>query len=185
MVQVSTRLDTDDGQGLACCPSNPPRNNRNVRRTARNRASATGHVHHNFRITKRAYSDSISLKVKPKKTEHSLKPVSSENDTRVREKINEADLGNNQVFDGTGKLKGEDQLVNKDDVILLQRSGERRLSGNITKHPACAPIMIPTEDPFYSQFNRKCLNFVRNAASPTHGCVLGAREQANQVTGWA
>jgi peroxidase len=120
---VSTRLDTDDGQGLTCCPA--AQANRN--RLRQKRAPNTGH---------------------------------------------------NTVADAAGKLKGEDQLTDENDP--LQRTGIRRLSTQ--QHPACTPIDIPANDPFYSEFNRTCMNFVRNAASPTYGCVLGPREQANQVT---
>ena len=52
-------------------------------------------------------------------------------------------------------------------------------------HPACRPIEVPEDDPFYSQFGRrapKCLNFVRNSPSPRPGCTLGPREQNNVLT---
>jgi hypothetical protein len=42
-------------------------------------------------------------------------------------------------------------------------------------HPECMPIDIPTNDDFYAQYGRKCLNFVRNL-------VGGHRDQNNELT---
>lgn len=130
---VSTRLDTDDGPGLVCCPA--ANGNRQPSRSER-----------------------------PGKRSRSKRQAG------------------NVLPDAEGKLKGEDQLADDSDGNPLQRSAVRRLNAQSNQHPACAAIDIPTNDPFYAQFNRTCMNFVRNAASPTYGCVLGAREQANQVT---
>ncbi|GBN05177.1 Chorion peroxidase [Araneus ventricosus] len=47
-------------------------------------------------------------------------------------------------------------------------------------HPQCAPINIPQNDYFYSQFGTTCMNFVRSAICPT--CLLGPRQQINQIT---
>ncbi|GFR06906.1 chorion peroxidase [Trichonephila clavata] len=47
-------------------------------------------------------------------------------------------------------------------------------------HPQCAPIIIRSNDPFYSQFGTTCMNFVRSAVCPT--CRLGPRQQMNQIT---
>ncbi|CAG2109200.1 unnamed protein product, partial [Medioppia subpectinata] len=41
------------------------------------------------------------------------------------------------------------------------------------RHPACKPIIIPRDDPFYAQHNHFCNNFVRNAAGPKYDCNLG------------
>ncbi|KAH7636467.1 peroxinectin-like protein 6 [Dermatophagoides farinae] len=49
-------------------------------------------------------------------------------------------------------------------------------------HPACRPIFLPEEDPFYSRFDRHCSNFVRSAVGPKNSCNLGYREQTNVVT---
>lgn len=40
-------------------------------------------------------------------------------------------------------------------------------------HPACFPIEIPHNDPFYSKFSLKCMNFVRSEVAPRPGCALG------------
>ncbi|KAL7632516.1 UNVERIFIED_CONTAM: hypothetical protein RMT77_017179 [Armadillidium vulgare] len=49
-------------------------------------------------------------------------------------------------------------------------------------HPECFPISIPANDPFYSRFGRRCMNFVRSLPTTTSNCTLGHREQMNQVT---
>ncbi|RXG57178.1 Chorion peroxidase, partial [Armadillidium vulgare] len=49
-------------------------------------------------------------------------------------------------------------------------------------HPECFPISIPANDPFYSRFGRRCMNFVRSLPATTSNCTLGHREQMNQVT---
>ncbi|KAL3886204.1 hypothetical protein ACJMK2_026213 [Sinanodonta woodiana] len=48
--------------------------------------------------------------------------------------------------------------------------------------PNCFAIEIPTDDPYYSQFNRTCLNFVRALPTPKLDCSLGQRQQLNQNT---
>ena len=41
------------------------------------------------------------------------------------------------------------------------------------RHPACWPIDIPDNDPFYSLFGRRCLEFVRSATGLKDKCKLG------------
>ena len=44
-----------------------------------------------------------------------------------------------------------------------------------SRHPACWPIDIPIDDPFYSLFGRRCLEFVRSATGLKDQCKLGTR----------
>ncbi|KAL3886201.1 hypothetical protein ACJMK2_026210 [Sinanodonta woodiana] len=46
----------------------------------------------------------------------------------------------------------------------------------------CFPMEIPTDDPYYSQFGRTCMNFVRAISTPKLDCTLGQRQQLNQNT---
>ncbi|KAK3609599.1 hypothetical protein CHS0354_038598 [Potamilus streckersoni] len=46
----------------------------------------------------------------------------------------------------------------------------------------CFAIQIPTDDPYYSKFNRTCMNFVRALPTPKLDCRLGQRQQLNQNT---
>ena len=49
-------------------------------------------------------------------------------------------------------------------------------------HPACFPIEIPADDPFFSQFGQRCMNFVRSVPAPQLSCSFGFGEQMNQIT---
>lgn len=49
-------------------------------------------------------------------------------------------------------------------------------------HPACSPIPVGRQDPFYARFGTVCINFIRNAPAPRPDCNLGPREQLNQLT---
>lgn len=53
-----------------------------------------------------------------------------------------------------------------------------------SSHPACFPIIIPEDDPFFSQFGVGCQNFVRTAIAPPTDCKLGPRGQVNNLTPW-
>jgi hypothetical protein len=41
------------------------------------------------------------------------------------------------------------------------------------RHSACWPVEIPSEDPFYSNFGRRCMEFVRSGSGLTENCKLG------------
>ncbi|EAT44216.2 AAEL004401-PA, partial [Aedes aegypti] len=49
-------------------------------------------------------------------------------------------------------------------------------------HPACSPIRVSSKDSFYSQFNVKCLNFVRTVMAPLNQCHVGHGRQISEVT---
>ena len=44
-------------------------------------------------------------------------------------------------------------------------------------HPFCLPINIPDNDPFYSQYEIKCMSFVRTQIGADYSCSLGHAEQ--------
>ncbi len=44
-------------------------------------------------------------------------------------------------------------------------------------HPACMPIDLPENDPFYSKFRQTCMEFVRS--TPAFDCRLGYIDQVN------
>ncbi|KAK4036552.1 hypothetical protein OUZ56_028603 [Daphnia magna] len=50
------------------------------------------------------------------------------------------------------------------------------------RHPACWPIEIPNDDPFYSNFGRRCMEFVRSATGLSENCKLGPRNTMNIIT---
>lgn len=50
------------------------------------------------------------------------------------------------------------------------------------RHRECWPIEIPNNDPFYSLFRRRCMDFVRSASSLKANCKLGPRSQLNLIT---
>ncbi|XP_075230965.1 salivary peroxidase/catechol oxidase-like isoform X2 [Lycorma delicatula] len=49
-------------------------------------------------------------------------------------------------------------------------------------HPACAPIDISSNDPFYSKFHHTCMSYVRSMAAMRPDCKFGPLEQMNQAT---
>ena len=50
------------------------------------------------------------------------------------------------------------------------------------RHPACWPVQVPANDPFYSTYRRRCLEFVRSAGGLRDGCRLGPRITLNTIT---
>ncbi|KAG9509281.1 Chorion peroxidase, partial [Fragariocoptes setiger] len=46
----------------------------------------------------------------------------------------------------------------------------------------CLPIQVPEDDPFYSQFQVRCLEFRRSLAGVRPNCVLGPRAHINALT---
>lgn len=49
-------------------------------------------------------------------------------------------------------------------------------------HKACSPIRVSAKDSFYSQFNVKCMHFVRTAMAPLDQCHVGHGRQISEVT---
>ncbi|XP_063411220.1 peroxidase-like [Mytilus trossulus] len=72
------------------------------------------------------------------------------------------------------------------DIQMNALSKGRYLSNlNCCESPQrrnCFPIPLPTNDPFYSTFNRTCMNFVRALGSTNLECELGPRQQLNMNT---
>lgn len=50
------------------------------------------------------------------------------------------------------------------------------------RHPNCKPIKIPDNDPLYSRFNQKCMDFKRSLAGLRPNCALGPRVHINTIT---
>lgn len=50
------------------------------------------------------------------------------------------------------------------------------------RHPACLPIEVPKDDPFFKFFKRTCMEFTRVQPSLKHGCPLGPRNPANTIS---
>lgn len=48
--------------------------------------------------------------------------------------------------------------------------------------PGCSPIRVSSKDSFYSQFNVKCMHFVRTAMAPPNRCQVGHGRQLSEVT---
>ncbi|XP_046453343.1 peroxidase-like isoform X1 [Daphnia pulex] len=53
-----------------------------------------------------------------------------------------------------------------------------------SRHPQCLPIEIPADDPFYRNFNQRCMNFVRTTPGLRPDCNFGYAEQLNELTHW-
>ncbi|KAF0287084.1 Chorion peroxidase [Amphibalanus amphitrite] len=50
--------------------------------------------------------------------------------------------------------------------------------------PECFPIDVPADDPFYSRFRVRCLNFLRSIPALRDGCGEQPAQQVNQITHW-
>uniref|UniRef100_A0A182NBC7 Uncharacterized protein n=1 Tax=Anopheles dirus TaxID=7168 RepID=A0A182NBC7_9DIPT len=51
------------------------------------------------------------------------------------------------------------------------------------RHPACKPMPVSEDDPYYRTYGATCLNYVRSALSlGANGCHLGPANQLNQAT---
>ncbi|PSN56140.1 hypothetical protein C0J52_03325 [Blattella germanica] len=49
-------------------------------------------------------------------------------------------------------------------------------------HPSCMPISVANNDPFYSKYRLRCMNYVRSLNVMRPDCHFGPAEQMNQAT---
>ncbi|KAF4524080.1 hypothetical protein B566_EDAN013972 [Ephemera danica] len=59
---------------------------------------------------------------------------------------------------------------------------EPECCSNPRKNRYCAPLTIPTDDPFYAKYGQRCISFLRTPPALKPGCRLGARSQTNELT---
>lgn len=52
------------------------------------------------------------------------------------------------------------------------------------RHPACLPIEVPKDDPFFKFFQRTCMEFTRVQPGLKHTCPLGPRNPANTISSY-
>eukprot|EP00088_Acartia_fossae_P020565 TRINITY_DN2211_c0_g1_i10.p1 TRINITY_DN2211_c0_g1~~TRINITY_DN2211_c0_g1_i10.p1 ORF type:complete len:747 (-),score=69.80 TRINITY_DN2211_c0_g1_i10:194-2434(-) len=74
------------------------------------------------------------------------------------------------------------QFIDHDITLTAETHDVKCCQGPNITHPACLPIQIPHNDPFYSRYRQGCMNFVRSRAGLRAGCKLGPREQFNQIS---
>lgn len=67
------------------------------------------------------------------------------------------------------------------DIECCAEGGSHALQG-AQRHFACLPIEVRPDDPFYSKFGVRCLNFVRLALAGDPECRLGHAKQLSKVT---
>nr|XP_045591926.1 peroxidase-like [Procambarus clarkii] len=74
------------------------------------------------------------------------------------------------------------RLGNMSGIQCCSNNGRNVVSPPLL-HPACLPIEVPANDPFFGESGRRCMNFVRSMFAPrANPCNLGYAEQMNQVT---
>lgn len=62
------------------------------------------------------------------------------------------------------------------------RTGKTPKCCDGVSHPNCLPIEIPSNDPFYSKHNQRCMNFVRAPPALSRDCALGPRTSMNLLS---
>nr|XP_029716187.1 chorion peroxidase-like isoform X1 [Aedes albopictus] len=72
-------------------------------------------------------------------------------------------------------------LDGEKDIQCCASDGSQPLYGE-KLHFACMPIDVSPNDPYYSQFGFRCMNFVRIKLACGPECYLGYASQANSVT---
>ncbi|KAF2353932.1 hypothetical protein FHG87_015313, partial [Trinorchestia longiramus] len=50
--------------------------------------------------------------------------------------------------------------------------------------PECLPVIVPSEDPFYSLFKQNCISVTRSRPGLTSKCKLGPRTQINELSSY-
>ncbi|XP_076361056.1 salivary peroxidase/catechol oxidase-like [Tachypleus tridentatus] len=82
------------------------------------------------------------------------------------------------------------QMIDHDLTFASPTLDERRMDIECCKfppqyrHPNCMPIFIPSDDPFFKFYNRKCMDFARNLPGLRPGCTFGPRYHINQVSAY-
>ncbi|XP_055618137.1 chorion peroxidase [Toxorhynchites rutilus septentrionalis] len=71
--------------------------------------------------------------------------------------------------------------INNQEIECCSPDGSAALQGD-QQHFACLPIEVPPNDPFYSKFGVRCLNFVRLELARGGNCKLGHAKQLSKVT---
>ncbi|CAG0890250.1 unnamed protein product [Darwinula stevensoni] len=77
------------------------------------------------------------------------------------------------------------QAIDHDITLTGETKDERNKDPECCKrqeHEDCLPIHIPDNDPFYSLFNHRCMNFLRSAPGPQYACKLGPRLSFNLLS---
>nr|AIP87047.1 peroxicentin [Macrotermes barneyi] len=73
------------------------------------------------------------------------------------------------------------KMVHSGNSIMCCRQDGGFLSPRYI-HPACMPISVPKNDPFYSKYRQLCMNYVRSLTALRPDCHFGPAEQMNQAT---
>ena len=71
-------------------------------------------------------------------------------------------------------------LANGSDIMCCNSTGGMLPASAL--HPACLPIEVSTNDPFYARIRvkRTCMNFVRTIGGVRNNCSLGYADQVTE-----
>lgn len=61
-------------------------------------------------------------------------------------------------------------------IQCCSQNYSRRLSEEVA-YPACKPMDVPVNDPFYSQFEANCMNFISSQITFSNECKIGSAEK--------
>lgn len=86
----------------------------------------------------------------------------------------------------TADTKGSDPLYLMTDPFSNHKNSSKKIQDPVTdtdplccdiaenkRNEECYPVEIPSGDPFYALFRRRCMEFVRSASSLKGECKLG------------